>query len=308
MATLTQSVHFDRHLAMFILYIPFILLVLFCKLIFWAQVLYRQRASLSTIPGPRWAALSRLWLVKTLASGKSSDIFVNVNRQYGASSLNFGNGMLIAEGSLARIGPKHLITSDPCVVRRILAARSGYARGPWFDSIKIDPHIPNIVSERDEGKHNRLRYKLSASVSKYIRKFDLNLTDRNQYTTKNVGRMEPVIDRRLLDWLQRVNSGWLSTAGDYKAFDIGRRIQYLTVDIITKLCLGEELGCVTTDSDRYDFLATVKRGNAVCQHFSVLLEFNTLMYYFTKIPIFGTMISPRANDQSGVGRIMGVSL
>lgn len=73
----------ERNLVMFFLYIPFLLLALVCKFIFWAQFLYRQRPSLATVPGPRWAAITRFWLVKTLASGRSSEIFVDVNRQYG---------------------------------------------------------------------------------------------------------------------------------------------------------------------------------------------------------------------------------
>ena len=72
--------------------------------------------------------------------------------------------LLIVLGSLARIGPKHLLTSDPSTIRRILAARSGYSRGPWFDSLRIDPRSPNIVSERNMESHKRLRYKVSASV------------------------------------------------------------------------------------------------------------------------------------------------
>lgn len=72
--------------------------------------------------------------------------------------------MLITSGPIARIGPNHLLTDDPEVVRRILATRSHYTRGPWFDSIKIDPHIPNIVSERHTGRHNKLRHKMSAGV------------------------------------------------------------------------------------------------------------------------------------------------
>lgn len=118
--------------------------------------------------------------------------------------------------------------------------------------------------------------------------------------------MESAIDERLTDWFQRVDEGWASELGRKRAFDIGKRIQFLTVDIITKLGLGKELGCVQTDSDRFEFLATVQRGNAVCQHFSILLELNTLMFYLTKIPILGPMIVPKAQDKSGVGRIMGV--
>lgn len=77
--------------------------------------------------------------------------------------------VLICVGPLARIGPNHLLTSDPSLTRKILAARSGYTRGPWFDSLRIDPHTPNIVSERDEKKHTRLRYKLSSSVRSFHR-------------------------------------------------------------------------------------------------------------------------------------------
>ena len=68
-------------------------------------------------------------------------------------------------GPLARIGPNNLVTDDPAVMKSILAARSHYTRGEWFDSIKIDPHIPNIVSERHTGKHNHLRHRMSAGVS-----------------------------------------------------------------------------------------------------------------------------------------------
>lgn len=118
--------------------------------------------------------------------------------------------------------------------------------------------------------------------------------------------MEPIIDERLLDWLRRLNSMWASEPGKLKSFDIGKRIQFLTVDIITELCLGTALGCVASDSDKHDFLATVQRGNTVCQHFSVLLELNSLMYYLTKLPFLGPLIVPKASDRAGVGRIMGV--
>ena len=137
---------------------------------------------------------------------------------------------------------------------------------------------------------------------------DADLTDEYKFTSRNIVNLEPMIDERLIDWLRRADRHWTSEPGKYTAFDIGKRIQFLTVDIITQICLGTELGCVSTDSDRYDFLAIVQRGNAVCQHFSVLLEFNSLMYYLAKIPIIGAMIVPGPGDKSGVGRIMSVSV
>ena len=128
-----------------------------------------------------------------------------------------------------------------------------------------------------------------------------------QYTSKSIHEMEPLIDEQITRWFRYVDTEWRSEPGKFKSFDIGRRIQYLTVDIITKLCLGEELGDVASDSDKFDYLLTVQQGNSVCQHMSVLLELNTLMYYFTKIPFLGPLLVAKPSDQSGVGKIMGVS-
>ena len=119
--------------------------------------------------------------------------------------------------------------------------------------------------------------------------------------------MEPVIDDRLMDWISRVKARCASGQKN-TCIDIGSRIQFLTVDIITKIILGEELGCVAADGDKYEFLETVERGNAVCQHLSVLLELNDLMYWLSKVPMFGKYLVPKASDNSGVGRIMGVSI
>jgi hypothetical protein len=128
-----------------------------------------------------------------------------------------------------------------------------------------------------------------------------------QYSSKSIREMEPVIDEQIMRWFRYVDDEWTSQPGESKVFDIGRRIQYLTVDIITKISLGEELGDVASDSDKFDFLHTVEQGNSVCQHMSVLLELNTLMYYFTKLPFIGSLLVAKSSDQTGVGKIMGVS-
>ena len=117
-----------------------------------------------------------------------------------------------------------------------------------------------------------------------------------------------MIDEQLLEWIDRAKLDWISEPSKAIAFDIGKRIQFLTVDIITRICLGTALGCVASDSDKYGFLETVERGSSVCQQFSVLLELNSLLYYLSKIPMIGPRLMPQASDTSGVGRLMGVSV
>lgn len=53
------------------------------KLAFWGGFIASQIWPLSKIPGPWWARYTRLWIVKTLASGSSPTTFIDVNRKYG---------------------------------------------------------------------------------------------------------------------------------------------------------------------------------------------------------------------------------
>jgi hypothetical protein len=98
-------------------------------LIFLTRKLITANFHLREFAGPWWAAYTRIWLCGTLASGNSAQIFVDVNDRY---------------GPIARIGPNNLITNDPEITRHILAVNSKWHRGPWFDSIRIDPRISNI--------------------------------------------------------------------------------------------------------------------------------------------------------------------
>ncbi len=66
----------------------FILLtVVVIKLLFWVGFMASRLRPLSKIPGPWWARYTRFWLVKTLASGRSQHVFIDVNKEYGSVHL-----------------------------------------------------------------------------------------------------------------------------------------------------------------------------------------------------------------------------
>ena len=156
-------------------------------------------------------------------------------------------------------------------------------------------------------KHNAIRRKLAPSVR--FPDFEISKpSNERQFSAKAMRDMEPLVDEQIMRWLKKVKKHWIARPGLSHSFDIGRRIQYLTVDIITKICLGQELGDVEEDRDNHNFLAEVQKGNAVCQHFSVLLELNSLMYHLTRIPVIGRLLVAKPTDRSGVGKIMGVSI
>lgn len=137
------------------------------------------------VPGPWWAAYSRSWLVRVLASGDAAAKLEEVNGKYGRHfdstnphkrhiccpiTIALGPHVLLprsleAAGPLARVGPNHLLIDDPFTARRILEARFQYLRNPGFESFKADPQRTNVVAERDVSEHDRLRRQLAAGVS-----------------------------------------------------------------------------------------------------------------------------------------------
>jgi hypothetical protein len=68
-------------------------------------------------------------------------------------------------GSFARIGPNLLVTDDLAFLRRTTTPRSGFTLEEWYDGVKLDLNISNVISERNEARHADIRAKLASGVS-----------------------------------------------------------------------------------------------------------------------------------------------
>ena len=98
----------------------------------------------------------------------------------------------------------------------------------------------------------------------------------------------------------------MSSPEKYKAFDIGKRIEYLVIDTISKMIFGKEFGYVASDSDLYHFLSTVKQGNIVAYPIPVLYELTSALLNLANVPYLGSWRKPTPRDHSGVSLMMGV--
>jgi hypothetical protein len=130
----------------------------------------RSYLRLRHIPGPRFAAFSKLWLLQKTIGGRFHLDTVEACARYGTATLLHSRitscFLLKCLGSIVRIGPNELITNDLEVLRRISAVRSPYTRSNWYDGLRLDPERNYVLSERDEKLHNALRSKMFAGVSK----------------------------------------------------------------------------------------------------------------------------------------------
>lgn len=48
------------------------------------------------------------------------------------------------------------------------AVRSKYKKADFYDAVRFDPSRDNIISTRDDEKHNALRAKMAAGVSSCV--------------------------------------------------------------------------------------------------------------------------------------------
>lgn len=62
-----------------------------------------------------------------------------------------------------------LVTDDPELLRHMSAPRSKWTRGGWYDGVKLDPRMNNILSERDEKRHAEMRSMMIGAVSRRLR-------------------------------------------------------------------------------------------------------------------------------------------
>lgn len=47
----------------------------------------------------------------------------------------------------------------------MLGVRTKYRRSDWYDAMRLDPTKDNVLSMRDDDKHNELRAKMAHGVS-----------------------------------------------------------------------------------------------------------------------------------------------
>ncbi|KAF2691479.1 cytochrome P450 oxidoreductase [Lentithecium fluviatile CBS 122367] len=248
---------------------------------------YTRCTRISGVPGPFWAAYSRFWLLRAYASGCLWQIYHNTSLTY---------------GPLTRIGPNQVLLSDPEESMRILAPRSKYERGPWYDAFRIEPNRPNIISQRHRSTHLRMRYQMAPGV--HTLWFICHpLTNVTQYSGKDIANFENIMNVRVLDLTDHITADWTSTADSTVVFDLGRWIRHLTMDTITHISFGKPLGYVENGQDVMNFTGVVEQLLPVVLRFSLFTELKYVLQVLARIPCFRRKLFPHSTHSTGLGGI-----
>ncbi|KAK9418173.1 putative BcABA1, cytochrome P450 monooxygenase [Seiridium unicorne] len=184
-------------------------------------------------------------------------------------------------GPLIRVGPNELSTDDPEVLRQINAARGSYVRDPWYVAARFDPYHDNVFTMLHADQHDRFKAKIASA-----------------YAGKGIPALEEGIDdqiRALLDLLRRK---YLT-----QAVDLAEITSFFSMDVITRSAFGREFGYLKTDSDVYGFLGGVRDNWAALAVALDIPYIRRVLFSSWFLKYFG----PKATDQTGLGKLMGVA-
>lgn len=205
-------------------------------------------------------------------------------------------------GSLIRIGPNDVITDDFEIIRHINNPQSRYTRSDFYECARLEPPHDNIISERNEARHNEMRAKMAPGVSEPFDTLSNNRDSRRtQYTGKENPRLEASISNRVLDLIHLLEKDYLSTDLEYRPVDFSRLAQYFALDTIGDIAFGAPFGYLKHDEDLYEYLATTAKA----------IPFITLvgnLPFLSRIlgsRILRNFLLPSAKDKLWLGKMMG---
>lgn len=73
--------------------------------------------------------------------------------------------------------------------------------------------------------------------------------DSIQYSGKDVDHLDESIDQQIANLIRLVEAKYLTTDTDFRPVDIARKVQYLTLDVISTIAFGRTIGFTDNDDE-----------------------------------------------------------
>jgi cytochrome P450 len=225
------------------------------------------------IPGPWFAGFSYMWVGWTEYSGKQHQVFSGLEKKY---------------GSLVRISPEVLVTSDVEVVKRMSGRKSAYRKSTWVDGVRLNPYNETMFMVRDPHEHDQVKARLAPA-----------------YSGRDTPHLEDAVDQQVNNLLALIRRRYLSdpASGEFRVMSLIDVSSYFALDVISKVALGTEFGCCASDSDPYKFYEAVAEHMPFMAVASDIPWIRAILYSPTFLKYFG----PKETDTHGVGPLMKVT-
>ncbi|KAF4460398.1 Pisatin demethylase [Fusarium albosuccineum] len=220
------------------------------------------------IPGPFLAKFSYLWAGSMAFTGRQYETHLELSRKY---------------GSLVRVGPNEILTDDIDLLRRIHGVRSSYAKGPSYEGSRLNPYHNPMFSTTNPVEHDRIKTKLAPG-----------------YSGRETPGLEPAIDEQIENLVRLIRNKYVSNPGDFRPLVWSNVASLFTLDVISRIALGREFGCLSSDSDIHEFRNTLEEHLPLMSLTTDVPWLRRVAFSRTSLKLFG----PSVNDSKGIGKLM----
>lgn len=225
-------------------------------------VYYRFFHPLRHFPGPFWASVTRLWIAYHNIKADECELELALHRQY---------------GPVLRITPTLLLVSDATKLPEIYNRQAN----------KSNHYITGSFGEQ-ESLFNMKEHKVHAHFRKIA---------AGPYAFSNIKKMEPLVDRRIEEWLSKLSSLFADTG---KKFDFAPWAVYMAYDIISEIGFGAPFGFVESGTDVAGLIQGFHDGLLPFGLMARLWPFTN----FIKKTALGKYLVAKPEDNSGIGMLM----
>ncbi|KAI1663830.1 BcABA1 cytochrome P450 monooxygenase [Pyrenophora tritici-repentis] len=227
------------------------------------------------IPSPSiFASTSYLWLARSTYSGKQYWIHRDLHKKY---------------DPLVRIGPNEITTDDPEILKKIASTSSDYSRATWYLTGRFNPYHDNLFTILEPKPHKRIK---DRSMPAYLGRDTPGLEIIiNQYVEK------------LVDVLRERYLAPQPGQQDSPLLNLSLITNFFTMDVITKLGFGHEIGYLRDEKDHYNFLSQV---HSLWPQMSTSADVPWIREILFSTP-FLKLLGPKHTDKKGFGALMGAA-
>ncbi|GKT60929.1 pisatin demethylase [Colletotrichum tofieldiae] len=244
-------------------------ILVFCYLL---SALYSWNR-LGAVPAASWTAhFSYLWLAKTTYSGRQYWVHRSLHKD---------------KGPLVRVGPNEVVTNDPKLVRKISGTDERWARDPFYITGKFNPYHDNMFSILNPREHQLAKSRRLAA-----------------YSGRETPDLEIGMDTLVKTLIDMIETRYTSPVQDSRVpplLDLGKTSCYFTLDVITRLAFGKEVGYLDSEKDHFGFLGSLHDlwpQMSTCADIPMLRKF-LFSSFFLKF------MGPKTTDKVGFGALMG---
>jgi hypothetical protein len=192
-------------------------------LLFTLRLAYKRYASpLRRYPGPWLASVSRLWKVKSTASGRTHWDHIEIHRKY---------------GPVVRIAPNEVSVSSPEAARLLLSAGKHFYKTDFY-GVFPPPENPDIFTEVRE--HVHAQKKKVANVP---------------YSMAAMQQLSPFIDDTIDLFMSKLNG--MLDASSKPTVDLGAWLHWFAFDVLGEVAFSRSFGFLEHGKDVEDAIVTI---------------------------------------------------